>query len=264
MNSILTLQNEILLYFINWIISLQWRHNGHDVVSNHKPQHCLRKRFFRRRSKTTSKFRVTGLCGEITIDRWIALNVENVSIWWRHYDRLLLPQMYTWHSARTTFWHVTLNSLSSETYNGRVQGMILQHNLVICVWAFGEIALCHGTTLVINPGWFRYCLGAVHVTARRVHFPWWSRSNFFIPGHLWGESTGGFLHKKPVMPCFGFEFYANLKPVHSYDVTKMRTWFLTWRHILNPISRYTKCASLLGQDFDEEYNRLSTTIGYQR
>ena len=44
------------------IKSLHWHHNGHDGVSNHQPQGCLLNRFFRRRSKKTSKFRVTGLC----------------------------------------------------------------------------------------------------------------------------------------------------------------------------------------------------------
>ena len=42
-------------------ISLRWRHNGHDCVSNHQPHHCLLNRLFRRRSKKTSKLRVTGL-----------------------------------------------------------------------------------------------------------------------------------------------------------------------------------------------------------
>ena len=41
---------------------LQWRHNGHDVVSNHQPHGCLLNRLFRCRSKKTSKLRVTGLC----------------------------------------------------------------------------------------------------------------------------------------------------------------------------------------------------------
>ena len=35
-------------------ISLQWRHNERDVVSNHKPHDCLLSRLFRRRSKKTS------------------------------------------------------------------------------------------------------------------------------------------------------------------------------------------------------------------
>ena len=41
---------------------LPWRHNDHDGVSNHQPHGCLLNRLFRRRSKKTSKLRVTGLC----------------------------------------------------------------------------------------------------------------------------------------------------------------------------------------------------------
>ena len=70
--------------------SLQWRHNVRDSVSNHQPRDCLLKRLFRRRSKKTSKLRVTGLCagnspvtGEFPAK--MASNVENVSIWWRHH-----------------------------------------------------------------------------------------------------------------------------------------------------------------------------------
>ena len=37
-------------------------HNGNDGVSNHHPHDCLLNRSFRRRSKKTSKLRVTGLC----------------------------------------------------------------------------------------------------------------------------------------------------------------------------------------------------------
>ena len=42
--------------------TLRWRQNGRDSVSNHQPQDCLFNRLFRRRSKKTSKLRVTGLC----------------------------------------------------------------------------------------------------------------------------------------------------------------------------------------------------------
>ena len=42
--------------------TLQWRHNGRDSVSNHQPHDCSLNRLFRRRSKKTSKLRVTGLC----------------------------------------------------------------------------------------------------------------------------------------------------------------------------------------------------------
>ena len=41
---------------------LEWRNNGCDSVSNHQPHDCLLNRLSRRRSKKTSKLRVTGLC----------------------------------------------------------------------------------------------------------------------------------------------------------------------------------------------------------
>ena len=44
------------------VTPLQWRHNGRYSVSNHQPHDCLLNRLFRRRSKKTSKLRVTGLC----------------------------------------------------------------------------------------------------------------------------------------------------------------------------------------------------------
>ena len=71
-------------------LSLQWRHNGRDSVSNHKPHDCVLNRLFRCRPKKTSKLRVTGLCagnspvtGEFPAQ--MASNAENVSIWWRHH-----------------------------------------------------------------------------------------------------------------------------------------------------------------------------------
>ena len=71
--------------------SLKWRHNGGDKgVSNHQSNHCLLNRLFRRRSKKTSKLRVTSLCaGHLTVTgefpAQMASNEENVSIWWRHH-----------------------------------------------------------------------------------------------------------------------------------------------------------------------------------
>ena len=70
--------------------SLQWRHNGRDSVSNHEFHDCLLNRLFRRRSKKTSKLRVTGLCagnspGTGEFPAQMASNAENVSIWWRHH-----------------------------------------------------------------------------------------------------------------------------------------------------------------------------------
>ena len=71
-------------------LSLQWRHNGRDTVSNHQPRDCLLNRLFRRRSKKTLKLCVTGLCvgNSPVADEFpaqMASNAENVSIWWRHH-----------------------------------------------------------------------------------------------------------------------------------------------------------------------------------
>ena len=48
--------------------TLEWRHDDRDGVSNHQRLDCLLNRLFGRRSKKTSKIRVTGICGEI--HRW--------------------------------------------------------------------------------------------------------------------------------------------------------------------------------------------------
>ena len=73
--------------------TLQWRYNERDGVSNHRRLDSLFNRLFRRRLKKTSKLRVTGLCegnspvtGEFPAQR--ASNLENVSLWWRHHNRI--------------------------------------------------------------------------------------------------------------------------------------------------------------------------------
>ena len=73
-------------------LSLRWCHNGHYSISNHQPHDCLLNCLFRRRSKKTSKLRVTVLCagnspGTSEFPTQMASNVENVSIWWRHHVR---------------------------------------------------------------------------------------------------------------------------------------------------------------------------------
>ena len=82
-----------LVCLFTWQVgsTLHWRHNGRDGVSNHQPHDGLLNRLFRRRSKKTSKLRVTGFCegnspmtGEFPAQR--ASYAENISIWWHHHD----------------------------------------------------------------------------------------------------------------------------------------------------------------------------------
>ena len=63
--------------------TLHWRHHERDGVSNHQPHDCLLNLVFRRRSKNTSKPRVTGLCaGNSPVTRefpsQMASNAENL------------------------------------------------------------------------------------------------------------------------------------------------------------------------------------------
>ena len=79
-------------------VSLLWRHNGHDSVSN-QPHDYLLSRLFRPRSKKTSKLRVTGLCagnspGTGEFPAQMASNTENVSIWWRHHVKRVNVNTY--------------------------------------------------------------------------------------------------------------------------------------------------------------------------
>ena len=99
----------------------QWRHNERDGVSNHQPHDCLLNRLSRRRSKKTSKLRVTGLCagnspvtGEFPAQR--ASNAGNVSIWWRHHDIpymiwLAVSQAFQ-DGAHAVVWNWTPNDSS--------------------------------------------------------------------------------------------------------------------------------------------------------
>ena len=71
-------------------LSLQWRHNGHDGISNHQPHHCLLNHSLRCRPKKTSKLCLTGLCAgnsSVTSEfhAELASNAENVSIWLCHH-----------------------------------------------------------------------------------------------------------------------------------------------------------------------------------
>ena len=108
---IVTWKNGFFITYPFMTNTLQWRHNEHDGVSNHQPLECLLSRLIGRRSKKTSKLRVTGLCagnspetGEFPARR--ATNAENVSIWWRHHDQ----ELFHWNSFTCVLHYRTDNS----------------------------------------------------------------------------------------------------------------------------------------------------------
>ena len=89
------LQSNTTLYIGDTSPSpLQWCHNARDDVWNHQPHDCLLNRLFRRKSKKTSKIRVTGLCagnspviGGFPAQR--ASNAENVP-----FDDIIMDQIW--------------------------------------------------------------------------------------------------------------------------------------------------------------------------
>ena len=95
-------------------VSLRWRHNERDSVSNHQPHDCLLNRLCRHRSKKTSKLRVTGLCvgnspGTGEFPTQMASYAENISIWWRHHgsNTKVEPEKTSWENdQRLEFWRV--------------------------------------------------------------------------------------------------------------------------------------------------------------
>ena len=105
--------------------TLRWRHYWRVNVSNHQPCDCLFNRSFTRRSKKTSKLRVTGLCagnspvtGEFPAQ--MASNAENVSIWWRHHDLLIMFMGTSCKIALRWTPQTTFNHKSTWSGNGIV------------------------------------------------------------------------------------------------------------------------------------------------
>ena len=97
---------------MNYENPLLWRHYESGSVSNHQPHDCLLKGLFRRRSKKTSKLRVTGLCmgnspGTGEFPAQMASNAENVSIWWRHHAKAMYTHSPIWYNG-SILWHTGL------------------------------------------------------------------------------------------------------------------------------------------------------------
>ena len=113
-------------------ISLRWRHNGSDSVSNHQPYDCLLNYLYRRRSKKTSKLRVTGLCvgnspGTGEFPAQMASYAENISIWWRHHD--------------TVLFHYDTVNIFCGTHEGEIWDIFCHDDVIkwkhfSCYWPF--------------------------------------------------------------------------------------------------------------------------------
>ena len=112
-------------------------------LSYHQPHDCLLNRLYRRRSKKTSKLRVTGLCtgnspvtGEFPTQ--MASNAENVSIWWRQHD----PGLIQLHFQMGWFcWVFTVVSEQFSSLNGACR-LNLRHRCGRCVFMSSLFQTC--------------------------------------------------------------------------------------------------------------------------
>ena len=122
---------------IFFIQTLRWRHNEHDGVLNHQRLDCYFNRLFKRKSKKTSKLRVTGLCernspvtGECPAQR--SRNAKNVSIWWRHHEKLESSAL----SFATVIQQAPIHALKMDIYEETLS--------VYCLHGGGGTWILHG------------------------------------------------------------------------------------------------------------------------
>ena len=117
-------------------MTLQWRHNEHDGISNHRHLQCLLNYWFRPRSNKTPKLRVTGLCAEnspVTSEcpAQKASNVENVPISWRHHgNRAADGLVYTVSDVQNTRGYSSANQINIIYLQPRDLFYYVRHSVI--------------------------------------------------------------------------------------------------------------------------------------
>ena len=126
--------------------SLRWRHNGRDGDSNHQPHDYLLNRLLRRRSKKTSKLRVTGLCaGNSPHKGTVTRKVFPFD------DVIMMRRNITISSYCRIYASVNRVSIGSD--NGlssiRRQAIILNQRLVIVNWTLISKLFVHLRMMIL-------------------------------------------------------------------------------------------------------------------
>ena len=165
-----------------FVETLHWRHNDHDGVSNHQPHDCLLNRLFRRRSKKTSKLRVSGLCvgnspGTGEFPAQMARNAENVSIWWRHLEigfHGLIIHEFT--SSRKLVWssptvlkHRQYHDYQESTKNVNIKAT---KQSITKTWAFLSNTIQLYSVAIAS--WIKTCCtcASIHIALYCMVTPW--------------------------------------------------------------------------------------------
>ena len=142
-------------------LSLHWRYNDRGGVSNHQPHGCLLNRLFRRRSKKTSKLRVTGLCagnspgpvnsphkGPVTRKMF---QFDDVIMINRRDQPLLFSLWQSMHVTCTWIWDGwTNNHIHYKMWNESAYPFPNFHGAAVSVWEWKSIFIPHFTEHVIT------------------------------------------------------------------------------------------------------------------
>ena len=136
---------------------------------NQQSHDCLLNRLFRRRSKKTSKLRITGLwagnspvTGEFPAQ--MVSHAENISIWWRHHAHVIMPSdVYLFFSdLRPRHW---TNGINAPVPSLAGMGVIDFTRSDIMQWGF--TSMFNLSTFRTSESRFRWC--CCHVIYRPHH-----------------------------------------------------------------------------------------------
>ena len=133
--------------------TLQWRHNGRDSVANQQHHDCLLNRLFRRRSKKTSKLRITGLCAGNSPGKWpVTRKMFPFDDVIRITDGHRFPQKLTWRhcNGERRLCHLLLR---------RCISLISRLNFDIYV---------AGNSVLTHQIWLKYRVTSFHVFTART------------------------------------------------------------------------------------------------
>ena len=143
------------------VVTSQGRHSGPDSVSNHQPHYCLLKRLFGRRSKKTSKLRVTFVRG---IHRRPANSPHKWPV-----TRKMFPFdyviMFHWHSqiCRADFYLLVSHYHHCHDYCGSY-GVVVHNNSVSTAKTFLQLKWMRITTYAL-----RWCNESTATVMKAVH-----------------------------------------------------------------------------------------------
>ena len=146
---------------------LQWRHNGRDGVSNHGRLDGLLKRLFRRRSKKSSKLRVSGLCegnspvtgqfphrGPVGQKMFPFLWRHHISDHWqRAWNRHWLGLGWAHVSCGIVLWSLPFKSATTMFYTGCHPNSLINRFVSIMTGATYDMMITHAWSRIYG----HYC-----------------------------------------------------------------------------------------------------------